>query len=389
MLTVLTLLASLAAPAALSPDDAVRAALIRDPALVSRVADVDAAAGVRRGSLLFRANPEVELSRTTDGSRITGTIVQPLSLTGEGFNALRSAGARLDAARALAERGRYETAAVTRRAYARAVLAREVLRFADEDRVLLARLRGVAELRLKAGEGVDLDLRLARLEEARALAGWLEADSEAAAADAELAALIGVPPGELAHDPLVAGPAVPGEATPRSDLVAATASTRAARAALARERSAIFPAIGLGAFYEKDSGAAIYGPSIAFQIPIWSWNHSGRGAARGDLRRAMAVEASTTARATVEELRAAARLKVAEESLAGLPADIAAEAAPATKAIEGLYASGQANLSDTLLMRARVVGGQRAWMEARAAVANARIDVALTQQSRSLLPTGP
>jgi cobalt-zinc-cadmium efflux system outer membrane protein len=385
MLTFLVLI-TFSDAAELSPTEAVRLALAHDPGLAARRADVDAASGLRQESGFLRNNPEVDLSLSTDGTRLTGSVVQPLSVTGEGFSASRGARAGLESAEAAAERGRFETAAAARRAYARAVVAREQLRFAEEDRALLARLRGVAEARVAAGEGVELDLRLARLEEARAMAARLDAHEEATAADADLAALIGMTPDELSRDPLVAGPAEPGGGGRRSDLVAAEAATRAARAALARERAAVLPAIGLGAFYEEDAGSAIFGPAVSVEVPLWNRNQSGVGAARGNLGLAEAQQASVTARAATEEARAAERLTVAEESLATLAPDIAAEAGPALQAIEALYTSGESNLSDTLLLRSRVVEGERAWVDARAAVAVARIDVALVRQSESLLP---
>ena len=386
MVTFLLVLSFGAGAAELTPGEAVRAALANDPALASRRADVEAARGLRRESGFLRHNPEVDLSASTDGSRVTGSVVQPLSVTGEGISASRSARAGLESAEAAADRGRFETAAATRRAYARAVVAREQLRFAADDRELLARLRAVAEARLAAGEGGDLDGRLARLEAARAVAARLDAQAEAGAADADLAALIGITPGELARDPLLAGPAAPGEGSPRSDLLAAEAATRAARAALAQERAAVLPAIGVGAFYEEDAGSAIVGPALTVEVPLWNRNQSGVGAARGSLELAEAQQASTAARAAAEETRATERLVVAEESLAGLAPDIAAEAAPALQAIEALFTSGESNLSDTLLLRSRVVEGQRAWVDARAAVAIARIDVALSRQSASLFP---
>ncbi len=386
MLQLLTLLTTLATAAVLTPNEAVRAALANDPALAARKADVDAATGMRREATFFGRNPQVDVSTSNDGTRRTGSVVQPLSITGEGFFAARSAGAGLKAAKASAERARFETAATTRRAYVRAVLAREHLRLADEDRALLARLRGVAEARVAAGEGVDLDLRLARLEQARAMAAWLDAQREASDSDIDLAGLIGMTPGALERDPLTAGPTAQGDPAHRSDVVAAEAATRSARAALARARAAILPAIGLGAFYEKDNGSEIFGPAITVELPLWSWNQSGVGSARGNLRLAQAMEVSIAARAATEEARAAERLKVAEESLAALAPDVGAEAAPAIRAIETLFASGETNLSDILLLRFRVVEGQRAWTSARAAIAVARIDVALARQSESLMP---
>ena len=386
MLHILTLLTSLASAASMTPDDAVRAALANDPALAARRADVDAAAGLRSSTRFLGRNPEVGISFSNDRSRLSGSVTQPLSITGEGLFAARSAGSGLQAARAAADRGRFETAAMARQAYTRAVLGRELVRLAEEDRALLARLRGVAEARVAAGEGVELDLRLARLEQARALSAWLGAQAQASESDIDLAALIGVPPGDLLNDPLAAAPVEWGIGAPRSDLIATKAATRSARSALSRERAAMLPTLGLGMSFERDAGQDIYGPTVALEVPLWNWNQSGIGAARGNLRLAEAQERSAAARAVTEELRAAERLRIAEESLNTLVPDIAAEAAPALRAIEGLFASGEANLSETLLMRSRVVEGERAWLEARAAVAVARIEVALSRQSASLLP---
>lgn len=387
MLPLLTLLTSIAAaPAVLTPEQAVRAALVGDPALAARVADVQAAAGMQSETGFWSQNPELDLSSSTDGSRNTASLLQPLSFTGEGRRGARSARAGLEAAEAAAERGRFETAATTRRFYARAVVSRELLRFAEEDRALLARLRGVAESQVAAGEGIELDLRLARLEEARAMAAWLEAQAAATAADADLAALIGMTPGELARDPLVAGPSSIEAGAPRSDLLAARKATEAALEALSRERAAVFPAVGLGVFYEKDEGRTIFGPAATITVPLWKRNQSGIGSASGVLDLARITETSIAARAATEEAGARERLRVAEESLTVLAPDIGAEATPALQAIEVLFTSGESNLSDTLLLRSRVVEGERAWMEARAAVAIARIDVALARQSEGLLP---
>lgn len=386
-LTMLTWLAATSAvPVNLTPSEAVSAALVRDPALAAREADIYAAEGLVRETRFPLQNPEVDASISTDGTRRTGSLMQPLAIKGQARYSARSARAQLESATAAGQREKFETAAATRRAYARAVVARELLRFSDDDRTLLARLRGVAEARLAAGEGIDLHVRLARLEETRAVAAWLEAQAEASAADVELAALIGVTPGELAHDPIVAGPAEMADEAPRSDVLAASKATEAARAALSRERAAALPFLGVGAFFEADDGRTIAGPAVTVTVPIWKKNQAGIGAARGNLRLAEAIEASIMAQAATEKARAEERLKVAEAAHAVLAPDIREEAEPALKAIEILFTSGEVNLPDTLLMRARVVEGKRAWLEAHAAVAIARIDVALARQSASLLP---
>jgi hypothetical protein len=81
-------------------------------------------------------------------------------------------------------------------------------------------------------------------------------------------------------------------------------------------------------------------------------------------------------------------LRLAEDALAALPADLAAETAPALSGAETLFSSGEADPSDPLLLRSRIIEGEQAWLHARAAVAPARIEAALALETGYLLPEG-
>ncbi|MFZ5480828.1 MAG: TolC family protein [Myxococcota bacterium] len=363
---------------ALTPVEAVAAALANDPALAEAEARVDAARGARAASLWLRDNPEV-YARVGD-ERIEVEASQAISLTGEGLAAGRVARAEVEAAEAALSRARLIAAAEARRTYVHAVVAEADLAVSADERDTAKKVRAAAEARLAAGDAPELEARLARLEEARATAAWLRALDAAAEARAELAARVGGPVEDLAGDPLAAAPRE-GEAGERGDVRAAEARAEAAQAALARERAAILPAVEVGVFYEGFGGLGAAGPTLGLEVPLWHRNEAGVGAAKGEVRAADAAVASTRARAEEEARAAAERLEAVR---AGLP-DISGDAEAALAAIDRAVAAGELGALDAATLRARVYEGQRGWFEARAAEAEARIAAALALGSEGLL----
>ncbi|MFZ5481325.1 MAG: TolC family protein, partial [Myxococcota bacterium] len=316
---------------ALTPDEAVAAALANDPTLAEAEARLAAAKGERAASTWLRHNPSVE-ARVGDG-RVEVEAMQPISITGEGLAAGRSARAEVEAAEAGLARARLVAAAEARRAYVRAAAAEADLAVSASEREAAAKVRAAAEARLRAGEAPELEARLARLEEARATGAWLRAQDTAVEARAALAARVGGPVGELADDPLAAAPRE-GSGGERSDVRAAEARVEAARAALARERAAMLPAVEVGAFYEEDAGRTVAGPALGVEVPLWHRNEAGVGAAKGELRAAEAAEASARARAEEE------RAVVARLAIPDLP-DVAGDAEAALAAIERAVSAGE------------------------------------------------
>ncbi|MFT7519937.1 MAG: cobalt-zinc-cadmium efflux system outer membrane protein [Kiritimatiellia bacterium] len=373
--------------ALVAPQEVVDATLNNAPSVISAEARVEAAKGARHQSTGPRYNPQVQVGLGVNGGRLEGQVIQPLSLTGEGMLDRRASGAELEAAEAALARERLEMAAAARLAYARLALALSSLRVAEKQLDGASTLRDTAKVRLDAGEAPELDVHLAKLEEARVVAIWLEAGNELVAARSELVALTGLSADiEVARDPIEAAMGLAGSVVTatRLDVVAAEADVAAAKAALGRERAAILPPVGIGAFYELDQGNVAAGPMITAQLPLWKQNQSGIGAARGDLMTAQAVLVTTQARAQVQIASTGERLMAADRAAALLSEDLTSAAASSLSALQLAYELGETDLNTTLLLQARVIEGERGWYAARASLAETRIRTALAAEDPSL-----
>ncbi|MSQ03155.1 MAG: hypothetical protein EXR71_14910 [Myxococcales bacterium] len=369
--------------AAMTPAEAVTAALAHDPALAAAEARVDAGKGALSGASWLRHNPRV--SGRLGADRLELEASQAVSLSGEGLAAARSARSSLDAAEAALDRARLVTAAEARRAWLRAAVAEADVEIAAAELAGATRLREAAVKRVAAGESADFEVRLARLEEARAVGLMLRARASLAAARATLAAITGDPAAAAHGDPLAAAPA-PGTAGVRDDVRAAEAAVDAARAALARERAATVPAVELGVFYEQEAGHTVVGPTLGVEVPLWQRNPAGRGSARGELARAEAEAASLSARATAEQRASSEQMRDLEPLTALLGDDPAGDATAVLAGVEVAWRAGELDIAEATLLRARALDGRRAWVEARAAVAEARIATALAEGTDTLIP---
>lgn len=369
---------------AMTPDEAVRAALVNDPALAGAEADRLAATGTRRAASGLRSNPEIGIAADAGGERLEASLSQDLSLTGAGFADARSGRHAVEAAEADLARARLVTAAEARRAWARLAAAEGALGAAVGERASATAARRAAEARRAVGEASDLEVELARLDEAGAVAGWLNAVDERARAQAALAALTGDASASAEGDPLAAAPGagVPGT---RSDVRAAEARVEAAHAALARERAEAVPSVGVGVFVEKEGERTLAGPAVRFEVPIWQHNASGRRAAEGELLVAEAEASAARARAEAERRAAAERLGWLGGAGGSLAPGVDVSAEVATRAIEAGVLRGEIDPIQAAFLRARVFEGQRGWYAARRAEADGRIDAALATEDVGLL----
>ncbi len=368
---------------AMTPAEAVTAALAHDPALAAAEARVVAGNGALTGASWLRHNPQISGRAGTE--RLELEASQAVSLSGEGISAARSARASLDAAEAARDRARLVTAADARRAWLRAAVAESEVEIATDELAGATRLRAAASSRVAAGESADFEVRLARLEEARAVGLMLRARATLAEARATLAAITGDPAAVAQGDPLAAAPS-PGTAGVRDDVRAAGATVDAARAALARERAATVPAVEIGVFYERDAGRTVVGPTLGVEVPLWQRNPAGRESARGDLARAESEAVSLSARATAEQRASSEQMRDLEPLAALLGDDPAGDATAVLVGIEVAWRTGELDIAEVTLLRARALEGRRAWVEARAAVAEARIAAALAEGTATLIP---
>ncbi len=382
-----------ASAAPLSPDDAVRAALQHDPTLGRAEADLLAARGALRASSGPRQNPHVEARAS--GSYLEVEAVQPLSITGEGFAAARSARADRDAAELSLGRARLETAARARLAWADAAVASGRARLSSQALDLATRLREATEARATAGEAPILDLRLAHLEEAKAAAAHLDARAAESSALRTLAEATGLAPDAIdaEGDPLDASPAVSPSAEAqaageRSDVAAADRRVDAARAAVGRERAAVFPAVELGAFVERDGDFTQVGPIVGVEVPLWQQNQGGVSSARAELLAAEREAEAIRARAEAERVTSERNLAEMDRTSVVLGRGLADEATEALASIDAGYRAGELDLLQTVLLRAEVVNGLDAILNARGAIAAARIDYLLASENDALIPGG-
>lgn len=382
---MILLLATLAS--AMTPQEAVVAALAHDPALAAAQAGVEAAKGTLASSSWLRENPRV--SGRIGDELLELAASQSLSLSGEGLAAAQSARAAVDSAEAARDRVRLVTAAEARRAWIRVAVAHSEVEIAADELAGADRMREAAEKRLSVGDAAEFELRLARLEVARAVGLLLRGRASLSESTAALAALTGDATASAQGDPLAAAPP-PGDGDGhddlRDDVRAAESALDAARLALARERAATIPSVEIGVFYETDAGRTALGPTLGVELPLWQRNAAGRGMARGELLVAEAELLSIEARVAAERSVSAARVRDLAPLAALLGDDPAGDAAAVLAGIDVAWRAGEFGIAEATLLRARALDGRRAWVEARAEVAEARIAAALAEGVATLIP---
>jgi outer membrane protein TolC len=400
-------LASAVLAAPLTADDVVGAALARDPALAAAEAVVVAAEGIRRAATGLRHDPTLEARLGFGLQQHEVALTQPVSLSGEGLAAADAADATLRAAEAERDRRRLEVAADARRALIRAIAADAEVARADEVLRLATALRAAAEARLASGDAPELEVHLARLEEAAAAADQVQSRRESLAAREALAATTGLA-GALAlpDDPMAAAPAGVGGGE-RTDRTAAAARLQGADAALRRERAAALPPVDLGVWGQVQNVAATpapggvrlapwswsenaawtVGPTVALTLPVWSGNQDGIAQARAERGLAGAALASVDARIAAERAGSDAR-RDAIAAVAGT-VDPTPEARGALAGVDAAVAAGELGAADAAVLRARILDAWRRGAGARAAAAAVAVDLALAEASPGLLPRPP
>ncbi len=384
------LLFGVAMAAPLTPDGAVSLGLSTHPEVARAEADLTAARGEARQTLLFQENPELAAGYGLLGERLEAEISQPLSLTGEGLAAHRAAVARLEATEFGLARARLAAAAEIRRAWVEASVTHGRAELLAENFELSTRLLRATEARLAAGEASELDLRLARLEQARAAGEWLDASAAERAALTALSSMVGqaVAAEDLSGSPRDAAPTATGSGE-RADVAAATARARAAELDLRAARAATLPAVSLGAFFEQEGADRVAGPTLGLTLPLWHQGQARTGAAAGEAAAAQAELASTTARASAEQATSQALLARTETITSALASGLDEDASAALRSVEAGYSAGELDLTEVIFLQTQVVEGQIAVIEVSGAAANNRIEALLAESDRALLGGAP
>lgn len=404
---ILSWLLGLALAAPIAVDELVRAALAHDPSLAAAEAEVTAAEGERRAATGLRIDPTLEARLGFGLPQHEVSLTQPVSLSGEGIADVRAADAALRAAEAERDHVRLVVAAEARRRLIAAVAADAQLARSGEVVRLVRDLRAAAEARLSSGEGAELELHLARLEEAAAGADVATAQRVALAAREDLAAVTGLPYDvELPGDPMTAAPP-PGVVGVRGDSVGAAAEVERADAALRRERAAALPPVAIGLWAQvqniatspspggvevapwswSENAAWTVGPSLSLTLPVWNGNRAGVARAVGDQGVARAELAAVEARVAAEQAGGARRRESIEA--VGEAADPNTEARAALAAVEAAWSAGELGHADATLLRARILDVWGRAAVGRAQAAELTVDLALAEAWTTLLPSEP
>jgi outer membrane protein TolC len=372
----------------LSVDEVVRTAIGASPDVVAAESDVLSATGVRRSRSIFLENPQAEAELALDGSHAAAEIVQPLSLTGEGWFARSEARSLVGAAEASRDRTFVVVAARARLAWADAILAAEQAAITAEGRELATRVRTVVESRARIGEAAPLDAALARSAEARAVADALAAQRRVTDA---LLALARFHPDAITRgvggDPFDAVPRSAGtEQRERGDVVAAAARSEAAHAALSRSRAAALPLVGVGAFVE-DEGTTVAGPKLTLEVPFWDRNQIGRSEARAAVATADAELDTVRAAASAEQLLYTRTASLARDDLARLGGFDEDARRAATFVADGLE-RGELDVRDAVLLEDELFVGRIAALGAARDAIAAQLDALVAVDDPNLLPSG-
>lgn len=383
---LISMFLEVAVAAPLTADEVVRYALVHDPGAVAAHAEVAVADAERRSVGLLSANPRVEARVSSDAVDVQA--VQPLSLTGEGWSARRAASLDAAAATAAARRADLVIAAEVRSAWMHAAVADRRAALAEELLDLAGSLRLTVEARARASEASVLEVNLARVTEARAVADALAMRAEAAERRQALAAFH---PDALAAelgDPEEALPAATATQNARADVTAAGLDVKAARAGLRRERASVLPAVGIGAWVETTGEEAAIGPFVEAEIPLFTFRQGAVAAARSRLAVAEARQAQIGQVATAEQITTAAVADAAREDVARIEG-VDEAARQALVAIGRGFDAGELDLSTSVLLRTEVFDGWIASLDARAAAVDAGLAALLAREDPALVPPSP
>lgn len=365
-----------------------RLASRRNPALLARRREADAAAGRLRQVRIYPFNPEVSLRSVQVGGGRTlqayeGEIGQEVEWAGSW--GLRAAVAGREAERdafSADDAGR-QTASTVATLFLSALAAQQRLRIAEDMQQMNDRIVTAAGEQLDAGEISQLEMNLARIEGGRAKSRVLAEERSARTAVLQLRRALaledGVPlrllpdlppapdPAALDRDSLIRAALRrrPDASARRADLGAAEASARLA----GRER---WPSLRLSVPFEKEEGTskALVGLAVGLSVPLWNRNQGRLDEAHAEVARARADldDAEISVRTEVEDALQRYASASAEERLAATTVRDPARANQAL--LEEAFRSGKIDLPTLLLVRNQLLDAELSywdsWLQLRA-----------------------
>lgn len=322
--------------AALTLDEAVAEALVRNPDLAAARARVREAEGSLLGARRwFPQGPELEFATARrespgeDTRDLSIGVSQSVWLAGQGGLAADAARSDRDVATRRLESIETRIAAETRRAFLEVLVAREALITADRLVDTLSSLADFADRRLEVGAANALDVNTAQIGLALARAERESARLHRTQARTRLARLLNRDPNAPlpVHGEVQAWSVeLPGREAlltqavrRRADLAAAGARTEAARSRLAAAERGWVPNPKVRAFYEEEESSDVTGVGISLPLPSLRGyrGDSKAAAARLDAANVDEDQLRLAVRAQVLDALAAYRAAVARAGFLG------------------------------------------------------------------------
>jgi len=385
------------APRELTLEAALAGAEANSPELRAGAAAVEEVRGRLLSARTYPYNPTLEAEGADrDGPEGSSTdrgitLSQEIEIAGQRGKRAAAAEAALAAAEARYARRRREVLAGVERAFAGAVLARELLAVARADVELTENLLSLEQRRLDAGAGTRIEVNLARAAAGRAVrrvqeatAGWQEARARLA----EAAGLDPAAPPSPVGDLPTSGAALP----PLDELVRRALDSRTDLAALRREReraerrirlerSLAIPNLEVGAFASSEEGDDLNGLRAGIAIPLFNRNQGGIAESEAESAHAAAEVAAAELAATREVAAAYARYRAAAEAVSALEELVVETLGESLDLLRRAVEAGELSATDVLLLRRELVDGQRERIEAAGELWLAGTDLELAAEA--------
>ncbi|WP_244227337.1 TolC family protein [Corallococcus aberystwythensis] len=380
-----------AAPSRITLQDAFALARQHAPALVEARARVRAAQGpVASAAPLLRENPQLDLQvgprRQANGNRgldVAVGLAQPFELGGK-------QGLRREAARAglSMEEARLRDAerlvlGDVAAAYLRLLQAGERLKLVSSAAEAAARTVQATERRYEAGDVPAVDVNVAKVARARALAEVQVARGEVSALRAELEGRLGYRTQDAGafDDDLralaLASPRAPPEGTgTRADLVALEQEQAQAKAAATLGRRQALPDVALGVRYQKEAVETVFLGTLSVPLPLFARGQEASLVGEAAASRAEAELRAARVTVPAQVQAATDRYRASRDALGTLE-----EVLPLLDDNEALaqrsYDAGEMDLAAFLLIRRDTLEARAAWLDGltRAALARVQLEV--------------
>lgn len=370
-------------------DEALATAFEKHPELATARSGIELRRAFVRAAGVYPFNPALTLAGNARVADRTSAdfevgLEQELEIAGQRGKRRAVAAVELDVVTAHANRLLRQLAAQVRAAFVRAAAQQGLLEIAKAELEISTQLVVLAQRRMEAGAGTQLEIAVARAEASKTAENANSVAGEYAVARAELAFVMGLadgqlpePSGQVAEDEgaLAASLSELMKAARenREDLVALRLNEMAAKERIELAHAEAWPNLTVGAFVGQEaSDELLAGGSLGIPIPLFNRNQGGIAVAEAELTDAQAQTALAEQDALLDVVAAYQQYQAARLSLQSLEANVVTTE-EALRLLRRSFETGKSTWVEVLVMRRTLFDAQRALVRTRATAHLARI----------------